>query len=153
MRKIFSFVLAIKGRTTIELIRKDCSPLGLTISGGVDKDGKARVAQLKSGSIAQKSDVLEVGDILAGINGIKTSGLKHEQIIDLIKQVGDQLTLDIEYDLPKWRMYSSKLKHTNLIFRFSSNACKQYSTDKNYSNSIRKRRSKLWIYSTWRKYR
>jgi len=38
-----------------------------------------------------------------GINGIKTSGLKHEQIIDLIKQVGDQLTFDIEYDLPKWR--------------------------------------------------
>jgi hypothetical protein len=72
--------LAIKGRTTIELVKKDGCPLGLTISGGIDKDGKPRVAQLKSG------------------------GLKHEQIIDLIKQVGDQLTLDIEYDLPKWRM-------------------------------------------------
>lgn len=97
------FILALKGRTTIELIRKENSPLGLTISGGIDKDGKPRVAQLKPNSLAQKADVLEIGDILLAINGLKTAGLKHEQVIDLIKQVGDQLTLDIEYDLPKWR--------------------------------------------------
>lgn len=98
--------LAIKGRTAIELTKKDGCPLGLTISGGIDKDGKPRVAQLKPGSVAHKADVLETGDILTGINGIKTAGLKHEQIIDLIKQVGEQLTLDIEYDLPKWRTCS-----------------------------------------------
>jgi C-terminal processing protease CtpA/Prc len=96
--------LVAKGQTTIELIKKEGCPLGLTISGGIDKDGKPRVAQLKPGSLAQKADLLETGDILTGINGIKTAGLKHDQIIDLIKQVGDQLTLDIEYDLPKWRM-------------------------------------------------
>lgn len=100
------FISAIKGRTTVELIRKDSSPLGLTISGGIDKDGKPRVAQLKAGSLAQKADVVEIGDILLGINGIKTAGLKHEQVIDLIKQIGDQLTLDIEYDLPKWRKFT-----------------------------------------------
>ena len=64
---------------------------------------------MKAGSIAQKADVLETGDILTGINGIKTAGLKHDQIIDLIKQVGDQLILDIEYDLPKWRMSNANL--------------------------------------------
>ncbi len=99
-------ILAIKGRTTIELIKKEGCPLGLTISGGIDKDGKPKVAQLKPGSVAQKADVLELGDILLGINGIKTAGLKHDQVIDLIKQVGDQLTLDIEYEIPKWRMYN-----------------------------------------------
>lgn len=106
-------LLAIRGRTTVELIKKEGSPLGLTISGGVDKDSKPKVAQLKSGSIAQRSDVLEIGDIILAVNGIKTAGLKHEQVIDLIKQVGDQLTLDIEYDLPKWRMYK-------LFFSFQS---------------------------------
>jgi C-terminal processing protease CtpA/Prc len=100
-------ISAIKGRTTIELIKRENCPLGLTISGGIDKDGKPRVAQLKIGSIAQKADVLEIGDIILAINSIKTASLKHEQVIDLIKQVGDQLTLDIEYDLPKWRMYKS----------------------------------------------
>ena len=102
----FYFISAIKGRTTVELIRKDSSPLGLTISGGIDKDGKPRVAQLKAGSLAQKADVVEIGDVLLGINGIKTAGLKHEQVIDLIKQIGDQLTLDIEYDLTKWRKFT-----------------------------------------------
>lgn len=102
----FFSILAIKGRTVIELIKKDNVPLGLTISGGIDKDGKPKVAQLKQGSLAQKADVLEIGDYLLGINGIKTASLKHEQVIDLIKQVGDQLTLEIEYDLPKWRMYN-----------------------------------------------
>ncbi len=96
-------ILALKGRTTIELLKKDNYPLGLTISGGIDKDSKPRVAQLKAGSLAQKADVLEIGDVLLSVNGIKTAGLKHDQVIDLIKQVGDQLTLDIEYDLPKWR--------------------------------------------------
>ena len=102
----FRSLAAIKGRTSIELLKKDTSPLGLTISGGIDKDGKPRVAQLKPGSVAQKADVLEIGDVLLGVNGIKTAGLKHEQVIDIIKQVGDQLSLDIEYDLPKWRMWT-----------------------------------------------
>jgi hypothetical protein len=115
-------ILAIKGRTTIELIKKESFPLGLTISGGIDKDSKPRVAQLKHGSLAQKADVLEIGDVLLGINGLKTSGLKHEQVIDLIKQVGDQLTLDIEYDLPKWRMYNHKFFFFFLIkFLFGYN--------------------------------
>ncbi|CAM4794610.1 unnamed protein product [Rotaria magnacalcarata] len=104
-----------KGRTTIELAKKDGYPLGLTISGGIDKVGKPRVAQLKPGSIAQKSDMLEIGDILIGINGIKTAGLKHEQVIDLIKQVGDQLILDIDYELPKWPIHAINTVHTKTI--------------------------------------
>ncbi|CAM4756839.1 unnamed protein product [Rotaria magnacalcarata] len=107
--------LASRGRTTVELIKKEGTPLGLTISGGIDKDSKPKVAQLKPGSVAQKSDVLEIGDVLLAINGIKTAGLKHEQVIDLIKQVGDQLTLDIEYDLPKWPIHAINTVHTKTI--------------------------------------
>ncbi|CAF1522909.1 unnamed protein product, partial [Adineta steineri] len=72
---------AIKGRTTVELIKRDNCSLGLTISGGTDKDGKPKVAQLKTNSIAQKADVLEIGDIILGINSIKTAGLIHERNI------------------------------------------------------------------------
>ena len=92
-----------KGRTSIELIKKDGCSLGLTISGGVDKDGKPRVAQLKPGSIAQKADIFEIGDVLLAVNSTKTAGLKHEQVIELIKQADEHLVFDIEYDLPKWR--------------------------------------------------
>ncbi|CAF1078989.1 unnamed protein product [Didymodactylos carnosus] len=108
-------IRAAKSRTTIELTKKEGSPLGLTISGGVDKDGKPRVAQLKQGSVAQKCDVLEIGDIILSVNGIKTAGLKHDQVIELIKQVGDQLTLEIEYDLPSWPIHAVNTVHTKTI--------------------------------------
>ena len=90
-------------------MKKEGSPLGLTISGGIDKDGKPRVAQLKPGSVAQKADVFDIGDALVGVNQTKTAGLKHEQVIDLIKQTTEHLTFDIEYDLPKWRTSSNTL--------------------------------------------
>ncbi|CAF1186961.1 unnamed protein product [Adineta ricciae] len=106
---------AIRARTTVELIKRENCPLGLTISGGSDKDGKPRVAQLKAGSVAQKADILEIGDVVLSVNNIKTAGLKHEQVIDLIKQTSDQLTLDIEYDLPKWPIHAINTVHTKTI--------------------------------------
>ena len=57
---IFYLTLAIRSRATVELLKKEGGPLGLTISGGIDKDGKPRVAQLKSGSIAQKAGLISL---------------------------------------------------------------------------------------------
>jgi hypothetical protein len=48
--------------------------------------------------------------MIISINGIKTQGLKHEEIIDLIKNAGDSLCLEFEYNLPPWR------KFTKLIY-------------------------------------
>jgi glutamate receptor-interacting protein len=52
------------------------------------------------------------------INGIKTVGLKHEEIIDLIKTSGDLLRLDYEYNLPPWRNYS-KPRTLSIFFNFN----------------------------------
>lgn len=43
--------------------------------------------------------------MIISINGIKTQGLKHEEIIDLIKNAGDSLCLEFEYNLPPWRNF------------------------------------------------
>jgi hypothetical protein len=48
--------------------------------------------------------------LILAINGIKTFGLKHEEIIELIKNSGDALRLDFEYNLPPWRKYKKKKK-------------------------------------------
>jgi hypothetical protein len=50
-----------------------------------------------------RSDELQIGDIILSINGIKTLGLKHEEIIDLIKNAREKLFLEYEYNLPPWR--------------------------------------------------
>lgn len=43
-----------RGVTVVELIKKEGSTLGLTISGGTDKDGKPRVSNLRPGGLAAR---------------------------------------------------------------------------------------------------
>jgi len=43
---------------------------------------------------------LQVGDYITAVNGIRTSKLKHGEIISLLKNVGEKVTLEIEYHLP-----------------------------------------------------
>ncbi len=44
----------LRGVTLVELIKKEGSTLGLTISGGTDKDGKPRVSNLRPGGLAAR---------------------------------------------------------------------------------------------------
>jgi hypothetical protein len=43
-----------RGITMVELIKREGSTLGLTISGGTDKDGKPRVSNLRPGGLAAR---------------------------------------------------------------------------------------------------
>uniref|UniRef100_A0A8C3RQB7 Glutamate receptor interacting protein 2 n=1 Tax=Chelydra serpentina TaxID=8475 RepID=A0A8C3RQB7_CHESE len=88
------------GVTIVELIKKEGSTLGLTISGGTDKDGKPRVSNLRPGGLAARSDQLNVGDYIKSVNGINLTKLRHDEIISLLKNVGERVVLEVEYELP-----------------------------------------------------
>ncbi|XP_029477384.1 glutamate receptor-interacting protein 2a isoform X1 [Oncorhynchus nerka] len=89
-----------RGVTTVDLIKREGSSLGLTISGGSDKDGKPRVSNLRPGGLAARSDQLNVGDYIKSVNGINLSKLRHEEIISLLKNIGERVVLEVEYELP-----------------------------------------------------
>ncbi|KAG8516940.1 Glutamate receptor-interacting protein 2 [Galemys pyrenaicus] len=89
-----------RGVTMVELIKKEGSTLGLTISGGTDKDGKPRVSNLRPGGLAARSDLLNVGDYIRSVNGIHLTRLRHDEIITLLKNVGERVVLEVEYELP-----------------------------------------------------
>ncbi|EMP35594.1 Glutamate receptor-interacting protein 2, partial [Chelonia mydas] len=89
-----------RGVTIVELIKKEGSTLGLTISGGTDKDGKPRVSNLRPGGLAARSDQLNVGDYIKSVNGINLTKLRHDEIISLLKNVGEKVVLEVEYELP-----------------------------------------------------
>ncbi|XP_074505648.1 glutamate receptor-interacting protein 2 isoform X7 [Sebastes fasciatus] len=91
---------ALRGLTMVELVKKEGSTLGLTISGGTDKDGKPRVSNLRPGGLAARSDQLNVGDYIKSVNGINLTKLRHEEIISLLKNVGERVLLEVEYELP-----------------------------------------------------
>lgn len=43
-----------RGCSVVELTKKEGTTLGLTVSGGIDKDGKPRVSNLRQGGIAAR---------------------------------------------------------------------------------------------------
>ncbi|KAM7401587.1 hypothetical protein PAMP_016892 [Pampus punctatissimus] len=71
-----------------------------SIPGGTDKDGKPRVSNLRPGGLAARSDQLNVGDYIKSVNGINLTKLRHEEIISLLKNVGERVLLEVEYELP-----------------------------------------------------
>ncbi|KAM7181491.1 glutamate receptor-interacting protein 1 isoform 2-T2 [Macrochelys suwanniensis] len=89
-----------KGSTIVELMKKEGTTLGLTVSGGIDKDGKPRVSNLRQGGIAARSDQLDVGDCIKSVNGINLTKFRHDEIISLLKNVGERVVLEVEYELP-----------------------------------------------------
>ncbi|XP_076310897.1 glutamate receptor-interacting protein 1-like isoform X3 [Tachypleus tridentatus] len=99
--KRLSFISEEKrGTSIVELVKKEGSTLGLIISGGIDKGSRPKVANLRPGSIAHRSDGLAVGDYIISVNGIRTSRLKHEEIVNLLKNAGEKVTLEVEYEIP-----------------------------------------------------
>uniref|UniRef100_A0AAZ3SUX1 PDZ domain-containing protein n=1 Tax=Oncorhynchus tshawytscha TaxID=74940 RepID=A0AAZ3SUX1_ONCTS len=100
MQRYFLHFIYLRGVTIVELIKKEGSTLGLTISGGTDKDGKPRVSNLRPGGLAARSDQLNVGDYIKSVNGINLTKLRHEEIISLLKNVGERVVLEVEYELP-----------------------------------------------------
>lgn len=62
-----------------------------------------------------RSDLLQVGDILVSVNGIKTSAMRHEEIINLMKNATENVRLEIEYELPDLGMYLDFLTDWCLI--------------------------------------
>ncbi|XP_071960184.1 glutamate receptor-interacting protein 2-like [Antedon mediterranea] len=89
-----------KVSTQVRLEKRSGIGFGLTISGGVDKDGSPRVSKMRAGGIAQRSDLLQVGDLIKAVNAIKTTGLRHDEVINLLKNAGDVVNLLIEYEVP-----------------------------------------------------
>nr|KAF6495093.1 glutamate receptor interacting protein 1 [Rousettus aegyptiacus] len=101
-----------KGSTIVELMKKEGTTLGLTVSGGIDKDGRPRVSNLRQGGIAARSDQLDVGDYIKAVNGINLAKFRHDEIISLLKNVGERVVLEVEYELPPVSVQGS-----SVIFR------------------------------------
>ncbi|XP_051974811.1 glutamate receptor-interacting protein 1 isoform X3 [Xyrauchen texanus] len=103
-----------KGTSTVELIKKEGTTLGLTVSGGIDKDGKPRVSNLRQGGIAARSDQLNVGDYIKSVNGINLTKFRHDEIISLLKNVGERVVLEVEYELPPVSVQGSGVMFKNM---------------------------------------
>ncbi|XP_062862233.1 glutamate receptor-interacting protein 1 isoform X1 [Trichomycterus rosablanca] len=103
-----------RGSSMVELMKKEGTTLGLTVSGGIDKDGKPRVSNLRQGGIAARSDQLNVGDYIKSVNGINLTKFRHDEIISLLKNVGERVVLEVEYELPPVSVQGSGVMFKNV---------------------------------------
>ncbi|KAM3587285.1 uncharacterized protein V6R79_000904 [Siganus canaliculatus] len=103
-----------RGCSVVELTKKEGTTLGLTVSGGIDKDGKPRVSNLRQGGIAARSDQLNVGDYIRAVNGINLAKFRHDEIISLLKNVGERVVLEVEYELPPVSVQGSGVMFKNV---------------------------------------
>ncbi|XP_037316746.1 glutamate receptor-interacting protein 1 isoform X1 [Pungitius pungitius] len=103
-----------RGCSVVELMKKEGTTLGLTVSGGIDKDGKPRVSNLRQGGIAARSDQLNVGDYIRAVNGINLSKFRHDEIISLLKNVGERVVLEVEFELPPLSVQGSGVMFKNV---------------------------------------
>ncbi|TTP91406.1 Glutamate receptor-interacting protein 2 [Bagarius yarrelli] len=63
-------------------------------------EGKPRVSKLRAGGLAARSDQLNTGDYIKSVNGINLSKLRHDEIISMLKNIGERVVLEVEYELP-----------------------------------------------------
>lgn len=54
----------------------------------------------QSVALLHRSDQLNVGDYIKSVNGINLSKLRHDEIISLLKNIGERVVLEVEYELP-----------------------------------------------------
>ena len=91
------------GTTFVELIKRQGTYLGVMVGGSNtndDEDSSApRITQLIPGSWAQRSDVLCVGDVIVGVNGIDADSLSREKLRQILDE-SDRIQLEVNYKLP-----------------------------------------------------
>uniref|UniRef100_A0A452GUP1 PDZ domain-containing protein n=1 Tax=Gopherus agassizii TaxID=38772 RepID=A0A452GUP1_9SAUR len=73
----------------------------LTVSEGDEKVLESRVDRILLLLLfLYRSDQLNVGDYIKSVNGINLTKLRHDEIISLLKNVGERVVLEVEYELP-----------------------------------------------------
>ncbi|KRZ03146.1 Glutamate receptor-interacting protein 2, partial [Trichinella zimbabwensis] len=88
-----------KATVAVELYRESDSSWGIGISGGADKGYKPFISCVRAGSIADRSDSILVGDHLLEVNGIRVETLTYNEILNLLKNAGQHISLLTAYNL------------------------------------------------------
>ncbi|XP_049865683.1 glutamate receptor-interacting protein 2 isoform X2 [Pectinophora gossypiella] len=80
---------------TVELIRHDNGPLGLTIAGSEDVNQPVLLSGLVEGGLAEKCGKLQIGDELLSINGESVLNKPLSEAIKLLQQSGQRVQLQL----------------------------------------------------------
>ncbi|XP_063110506.1 gamma-2-syntrophin isoform X1 [Cavia porcellus] len=82
---------------TVTLRRQPVGGLGLSIKGGAEHCVPVVISKIFKDRAADRSGMLFVGDAVLQVNGIHVEHATHEEVVHLLRNAGDEVTITVEY--------------------------------------------------------
>ncbi|NP_001087773.1 syntrophin, gamma 2 L homeolog [Xenopus laevis] len=84
-------------RRTVTLHRHPIGGLGLSIKGGAQHKVPVVISKIFKDQPADKTGMLFIGDALMQVNGINVENASHEEVVHLLRNAGDEVTITVHY--------------------------------------------------------
>ncbi|KAL0969373.1 hypothetical protein UPYG_G00226200 [Umbra pygmaea] len=82
---------------TVVLRRQSTGGLGLSIKGGAEHKVPVVISKIFKDQVADQTGKLFVGDAMLQINGINVDNCTHEEVVNLLRSAGDEVTITVQY--------------------------------------------------------
>ncbi|XP_012666041.1 gamma-2-syntrophin [Otolemur garnettii] len=82
---------------TVTLRRQPVGGLGLSIKGGAEHSVPVVISRIFKHQAADQTGMLFVGDAVLQVNGINVEHATHEEVVHLLRNAGDEVTITVQY--------------------------------------------------------
>ncbi|XP_070092909.1 gamma-2-syntrophin isoform X2 [Equus przewalskii] len=86
-----------KEHRTVTLRRQPVGGLGLSIKGGAEHRVPVVISKIFKDHAADQTGMLFIGDAVLQVNGINVENATHEEVVHLLRNAGDEVTVTVEY--------------------------------------------------------
>ncbi|VDK67108.1 unnamed protein product [Onchocerca ochengi] len=105
----------------VHLCKKNGGGLGLSIKGGSDGNQQVPIviSKIFQNTPAEECGHLYVGDVIVEINGQSTDGKTHDEVVQILKDAGNEVTLSVRHYIqitPYLKPADSLRSHTKSAF-------------------------------------
>ncbi|XP_073905163.1 gamma-2-syntrophin isoform X3 [Castor canadensis] len=82
---------------TVTLRRQPVGGLGLSIKGGAEHSIPVVISKIFKDQAADQTGMLFIGDAVLQVNGINVENATHEEVVHLLRNAGDEVTITVDY--------------------------------------------------------
>ncbi|XP_039424544.1 gamma-2-syntrophin [Corvus cornix cornix] len=82
---------------TVTLRRQPVGGLGLSIKGGAEHKVPVVISKIFKDQAAEQTGMLFIGDAIIQVNGINVESATHEEVVHLLRNAGDEVTVTVQY--------------------------------------------------------
>uniref|UniRef100_A0A8C3I5C9 Gamma-1-syntrophin n=1 Tax=Chrysemys picta bellii TaxID=8478 RepID=A0A8C3I5C9_CHRPI len=85
------------GERTVTIRRQTVGGFGLSIKGGAEHNIPVVISKISKEQRAELSGLLFIGDAILQINGINVRKCRHEEVVQVLRNAGEEVTLTVSF--------------------------------------------------------